>query len=125
MRRLRRLFESGRFEADFADLSAEQQEQVLAVLRTMRKEAELPGPDDVDEILPPCSRPAGWRRQVPGTELWVYYDLRGELGVDISLRFVRVPPRLSDAALEALRKELEERSPAPHLKPVPDRPNDP
>lgn len=122
VRKLRQLRTSGKFEAEVSALPASAQEHVFEVLRRLRAEEELPGGDDVDEILPPCV-PAGWRRAVPTTDLWVFYDLSKD-GDFVSLRTVRVPRTLSPEALAALEDDLARRAPTPYIRAVP-APDDP
>jgi hypothetical protein len=120
VRRLRTLREGGHFEADLSQLSAATQDRVYEVLRQLRTESELPGLDDVDELIPPA-KPAGWRRPVPGTDVWIYYDL-AEGEAYVALRSVGVPRTLSAEALEALEQELMGPPPTPYIRPVPDEP---
>jgi hypothetical protein len=121
VRTLRRPVQLGKFEAEFDQLQAPEQELVLEVLRDLRKAESLPGDDDIDELIPPC-RAAGWRRRVPGTALWVYYDVDGGF---LELRSIRVPKQLSDAQSAALEEELNRPLSIPYLQPVPDPPPDP
>ena len=121
VRPLRRLLEGGGFQQCLEALTEPERSAALEVARELRKEAELPGPDDVDEILPPCM-PVGWRRAVSGTHLWVFYKLKGE---DVVLRHIGVPAMLSDEAQDALEDERGAPPPTPYIRSVPSPPDDP
>jgi hypothetical protein len=122
VRPLRTRREAGRFERDVKALSDGDRRRVRDVVKRLCLDETLPGADDVDELIPPC-KPNGWRRPVPETSLWVYYNFTADVR-HVDLYSVRIPRELSDEALEALREELEGPPPHPYLQPVPDPPSD-
>lgn len=122
VRRLRTLRDGGRFEAAAAELPPATQARVFEVLRGLRADETLPGDADVGEVIPPCM-PAGWRRAVPGSDLWVYYKVSKDRAY-VDLLSVRVPETMSAAAAEALEAELAGPPPTPYIRLVTDDPEE-
>lgn len=58
-----------------------------ATIRAICEAGELPGPQDQDVPIPPIAK--AYVRRVPGMNLWLYYDLRGE---EVVILWVRQAP---------------------------------
>jgi hypothetical protein len=77
VRALRAVGERVSFKTARGRLKAFEVAAVKAVIGELRKAEELPGDADYDDLIPPCI--PVWRRSVPGTDLWVVYEV-GESG---------------------------------------------
>lgn len=74
--RIRSVKEHVSFKMKRERLTEYEASQLKAVVRQLRRESRLPGDDDVDDVIPPVV--PIWRRRVPNTDLWVFYDANDE-----------------------------------------------
>ena len=86
LRRIRDVRECGGFTDKRKRLTEYEAAQLKEVVRRMRIEEPLPSDDDVADIRPPCV--PVWRRPVPDTGLWLYFEASHER---IWLWSVKVP----------------------------------
>jgi hypothetical protein len=72
VRQLRSASEGNAFRLKRARLTEYEARCVKAVIGELRKAESLPGDDDFDDVIPPCI--PVWRRFVPNTDLWLFYE---------------------------------------------------